>query len=268
MKKWITGFYVLLFGCVTSVYAQTTNDNGGVPHPVRISISLNKTVTLKFPAPVLSADRGRKEVLLQRAKGTQDVLLLKAADSLIPETNLSVVTSDGGLYSFIVSYAEQPGSLQYVLEEAAGTNNGAGLQRNMELVAQLPARIHKQYVQRHLMRLSLDGIYVKDELLFLQLGVANCSAIDFNTASFSLSIVDRKQARRTARQELVITPLGSYGQSDIVKGRSGQQWVVAVPKFTIPDQKFFSIQLFEENGGRHLQLRVRNRTVMKARALR
>jgi len=38
------------------------------------------------------------------------------------------------------------------------------------------------------------------------------------------------------------------------------------PKFTIPDKKYLFIQIMEKNGGRHLQLRVHNRTIVKARS--
>ena len=40
--------------------------------------------------------------------------------------------------------------------------------------------------------------------------------------------------------------------------------VVALDKFTIPDEKFLGVQIMEKNGGRHLQLKVGNAKLVKA----
>jgi hypothetical protein len=45
-------------------------------------------------------------------------------------------------------------------------------------------------------------------------------------------------------------------------------WVIALPKFTIPDGKYLSIQIMEKNGGRNLFLKVRNRKIMKAESIK
>lgn len=229
--------------------------------PLTIKITLNKTVSLKFPAAVLSADRGRSEVLLQRAKGTRDVLLLKAASAELPETNLTVVTADGGLYNFTIDYADEPELLQYVFERTDK------LDQTMAVVAQLPAWLRCHCAQKYSASLSLDGIYVKNDMMFLSLTVGNASAIDYTVGSFQLSIVDRKQAKRTAQQEIVLPQKDTYGMSRVVEAGGSERWVIAVPKFTIPDKKYLSIQLLEEGGGRHLQLRIKGRTILKARAL-
>lgn len=249
---------LLLLCCVLALQLQVWAQ---VAESVSIKVTMNKTVSLKFPAAVLSADRGRGEVLLQRAKGTRDVLLLKAASRELPQTNLTVVTAGGGLYSFIVDYADEPGQLQYVFE---GTESP---RRTMAVVAQLPAWLTQARTKKYFMELSLDGIYVKNDMMFLSLQVANRSAIDYHIGSLQLSIVDKKQAKRTARQEILLPQKDSYGMTGVVAGEGWQRWVTVVPKFTIPNQKYLCIQLMEEGGGRHLQLRIKGRTVLKARTV-
>jgi hypothetical protein len=49
-----------------------------------------------------------------------------------------------------------------------------------------------------------------------------------------------------------------------VEGRSIKTIVVALPKFTIPDKKFFGIQLMEKDGGRHLHFKLYNRQIIRA----
>ncbi|RAV97637.1 hypothetical protein DQQ10_27385 [Pseudochryseolinea flava] len=43
--------------------------------------------------------------------------------------------------------------------------------------------------------------------------------------------------------------------------------IYAVKKFTIPDGKRLFINLFEDNGGRHLALRIDNKDILKAKML-
>jgi hypothetical protein len=235
--------------------------NAQAAEPLHILVTQHKTVSLQFPAPVVSADRGRNDVLLQRAKGTRDVLLIKAASAEIPQTNVTVVTADGRLYSLIVDYAAEPAQLLYVFEA------GQRLEQTMAVVAQLPAWLRRAATKKYFMEISLDGIYVKEDLMFLSLSASNDADIDYGIGSFQLSIVDQKQARRTARQEIVLEQKDSYGMKELVEGKGIQRWVIAVPRFTIPDRKYLSIQLMEKEGGRHLQLKVSGRTILKARAL-
>jgi hypothetical protein len=77
-------------------------------------------------------------------------------------------------------------------------------------------------------------------------------------------IRDKKQSKRTASQELEQTPLYVYGNTGSIEGQSKMIVVVALPKFTIPDKKLLYIQLTEKNGGRNLQLKIRNRNIIKA----
>ena len=79
-----------------------------------------------------------------------------------------------------------------------------------------------------------------------------------NVAAFELA---------DAPKEIEINPVHLQNNVTKINGRSSQTLVVAVPKFTIPDKKYLAIQLFEANGGRHIELSVKNRTIIKAAVL-
>ena len=68
-------------------------------------------------------------------------------------------------------------------------------------------------------------------------------------------------------QEQELVPLHIAGNATKVKAYHFSVIVVALPKFTIPDAKLFGIQLMEKNGGRHFQLQLYNRQVLKAKLL-
>src|SRR5580698_5987781 len=97
--------FVFLFGIVSHSVSQTTIES------FPISICCNKTTNLIFSYAIKSVDRGSKDVLAQKANGAENVLQLKAARETFQPTNLSVITSDGKLFSFIINYSQNPSAL-------------------------------------------------------------------------------------------------------------------------------------------------------------
>jgi hypothetical protein len=93
----------------------------------------------------------------------------------------------------------------------------------------------------------------------------NQSNISYDIDMLHFYIIDRKKSKRTASQEIELQPLYVYGDTSAIKGLSKNLLVFALPMFTIPDNKYLAIQFMERNGGRHLQLRVHNRRIVKAK---
>ena len=92
----------------------------------------------------------------------------------------------------------------------------------------------------------------------------NQSNINYDIDQLRFFIRDRKKAKRTATQEIEIGPLYVQNDTPTIKGLSEQIFVFALPKFTIPDQKYLAVQFMEKNGGRHLELNVKDRKIIKA----
>src|SRR6187402_2580051 len=121
--------------------------------------------------------------------------------------------------------------------------------------------------QRFDMKISIDGIYIKDEVIYYQLKLMNESPIDYDIELLRFYIRDKRKGKRTAVQENEVIPLYIAGNTRQVKGQSKGTIVVALEKFTIPDAKVLAIQVMEKNGGRHLLMRVRNNKIIKAISL-
>jgi len=221
-------------------------------------ISFNKTVSLIFPQIVASVDRGSRDVLVQKVKGMENVLQVKAGRGNFSQTNLTVITADGKLYSFLVDYAANSSILNIELSKTFSVFERIAAQKRC-----LSGPKDKQYD----MLLRLSGLYIEQNIIYYQLELQNRSNIPYDVDMLRFFIKDKKQSKRTASQELEQTPLEVYGNTGLIEGRSKRVIVVALPKFTIPNKKLLFIQLTEKNGGRNLQLKIKNRSIIRAKAI-
>src|SRR4051812_37752723 len=91
------GLFLLFTSVATLSQSQTVKLQTTIIEPYPLNITLNKTTNLIFPYAIKSVDRGSADVLAQKAKGVENILLVKAGKENFSETNLSVITADGKL---------------------------------------------------------------------------------------------------------------------------------------------------------------------------
>lgn len=223
-----------------------------------ISIGCNKTISLVFSHLISNADRGSRDLLLQKTRGAENILQLKAAKENFPETNLSVITADGRLWTFIVRYDANPVRLRIDTDSAGSI---------FETIARQPPTIGGIRDNKYEISLRLSGMYIEDQTFYYQLTLQNHSNIGYDIDQLRFYIRDKKQHKRTATQTLEQTPLFIYGNNQYIPAQTKQTLVVALPKFTIPDKKLCFITIMEKNGGRHLRLKIHNHQLIRARLL-
>ncbi|MDJ1493686.1 conjugative transposon protein TraN [Cytophagaceae bacterium DM2B3-1] len=241
-----------------------------------LSITHQKTTTLIFPYAIKSVDRGSQDILAQKASGVENVLWIKAAQKQIEQTNLTVITTDGNVYSYLVNYAPNPTVLTLSYSASNQLSETVHFSEMHPNQAQLKTTCQQIMTRRKLFQrkkdshfgisLHLEGIYIQDEVLYYRIRLHNQTAINYTMDQFRFSIHDQKQAKRTATQEQELLPIYTYSGADstqTIKAHSQQTFVVVLDKFTISDQKYVLIESNEKNGGRHLHLRIRNRTLVK-----
>jgi conjugative transposon TraN protein len=246
-----------------------------VIEPLPLEITLHKTTNLIFPYQVKSVDKGSRDILAQKAKGVDNILQLKAARADFAQTNLTVVTAEGKLYSFTVNYAVEP--LQLNIEFAdKGLNpdaffedgkNQAEIHRLAEKIGTENKMLRGVCDKSYRAEIHLNGLYIHDDIIFYQLEMENRSQIGYDVQSLRFFVRDRKRARRTAVQETEIRPLYIHGDTSVIASESKHVFVFALPKFTLEDKKYLAIQVMEKNGGRHLELDVYNRTIVRAKPI-
>jgi conjugative transposon TraN protein len=225
-----------------------------------LAVSTDKTTSLIFPFPILHVDRGTQDIITLPVKESDNILLVKAATKLFKETNLSVVTGDGNVYQFTVSYSEKPNELVFHLPPS----KKASIATYCNSILDNKVSIRVKQIKKENIWFRVIGIYVKDDVLFYQLEIHNHSPIDYDIDLLKFFIRDKKKGKRTSVQENELTPLYVTGNQTKVKAYNFSIIVVAVDKFMIPDAKFLGIQMMEKNGGRNFNLKVYNNQILKA----
>lgn len=261
----LTIMYIVVFMIMAN--SQTPGDS--------IDVTYNKTSSIIFPTVITSVDRGSRDVIAQKAKGVYNVLQVKAGRRNFPETNLTVITGDGHLYHFLVHYTEKPQTFTWpigdqpeepvILFESLMTPDEFNAYADVLLEGNHRSSVRT--ISKNAMRMTLKDIRVHEDAMFFHVTLTNRSNINYDTEFLKFFVRDNKRAKRTATQELPIDILYKKGNETRIPGMSSASIVFAVKKFTIPDNKHLVIQLMEANGGRHLQLRVKNKDIIRAGTL-
>lgn len=245
------------FVCLVCVLCIVSITNAQVPS---VYLTTEKTTSLIFPHPIIHVDRGRADVLAEPVKDAANILLLKAASKDLTETNVSVVTKDGSLYSFRICYAEEPSTWVYQIP----VQKTPSVLLTAQSLLDNPPILKGVHQNSFNVEVRLTGIYVQNDHLFFQLHLQNDSPLDYGIDLLRFFIRDRYVAKRTAVQEIDYTPLFIAGPHTTVKAGSETVMVVALKKFTVNDSQDFWLQVGEEGGGRQLQLKVSGRKLSKA----
>ncbi|GIQ57882.1 conjugative transposon protein TraN [Flavobacterium collinsii] len=268
--------YLLLM--TISVFAQQTSKNNlSKIESDSLLIAYSKTTNIVFPFAIKSVDKGSPDILVQKTKGLENILQIKAAQKGFFQTNLTVVTADGKLYSFVLDYDEEFPQLNLTLNKTKPNGqeiyfsdeiiNDQDIEEYSKLALHDKKKLRGQKESKYDIDFRLNGIFIHDEVMYYRIKITNKSKINYEIDQLRFFIRDTKKIKRTASQEIEITPI--YILNNVIKIDSEAEniFVFALPKFTIPDKKYLSIQLMEKNGGRHLEEHVKNTKLVQVTVL-
>lgn len=264
------------------------------PTPRTIEVGFTKTVHILFPAPVTYIDIGSMAIIAGKADGAENVVRVKAAvRDFAEETNLTVITEDGGFYTFNARYAENPATSTIeiaaaespeaqpasasettradegrVLLREVGRERPATIKRVLsDIYRQNRADVKGIHTRKYGVELEVRGIYVHNDVIYLHVQIANNTNISFEVDYRRFVVADRKAAKRTAQQQRIIEPLRVCNDPSIVRGHQRQRIVFALPKLTLEEDKILLLEIAEKDGARHQCLEISNKELLGAKAL-
>ena len=262
--------------------------------PRTIEVGFTKTVHILFPAPVTYIDIGSMAIIAGKADGAENVVRVKAAvRDFAEETNLTVITEDGGFYTFDARYAENPttSTIEIAAAESPATqpasasepvraDEGRVLLREVgrerpATVKRVLSDIYRQnradvkgiHTRKYGVEVEVRGIYVHNDVIYLHVQIANNTNISFEVDYRRFVVADRKAAKRTAQQQRIIEPLRVCNDPSIVRGHQRQRIVFALPKLTLEEEKILLLEIAEKDGARHQCLEISSRELLGAKAL-
>lgn len=264
------------------------------PTPRTIEVGFTKTVHILFPAPVTYIDIGSMAIIAGKADGAENVVRVKAAvRDFAEETNLTVITEDGGFYTFDARYAENPSTSTIEIaaaespatqpasaSEPARADEGRVLLREVgrerpATVKRVLSDIYRQnradvkgiHTRKYGVEVEVRGIYVHNDVIYLHVQIANNTNISFEVDYRRFVVADRKAAKRTAQQQRIIEPLRVCNDPSIVRGHQRQRIVFALPKLTLEEGKILLLEIAEKDGARHQYLEISSKELLGAKAL-
>lgn len=280
MKKKSAGLIMCVFMLlvVISGNAQDAIRLKSIVNPIPLAVGRHKAINLIFPYGIKSAYWVNQDLSVLQVKGLENVLMVNAKNESLKETNLTVATKNGALYSFIINFTPQPsllnldlGSNQYAAQGAGllspSSLNEAAITDNAEQLAARKPVIFNIRDRGNDMIMDLTGIYVSGDVMYFQLALENNSNLRYTIDQLRFFIKDQKKSKRTSSQEIQVRPLSVFGNQTAIEPRSRQALVFAVSKFTIPLNQTLHVQLLEKNGGRNLAFKIGNRTIVNAKPI-
>lgn len=254
--------------------------------PYGLEVTFDKTVHIIFPASIRYVDLGSNNIIAGKAGTSENILRVKAAvRQFETETNMAVITEEGSYYTFNVKYADEPEKLNIEMKDFMHDGIATNRPNNsmeiylQELGSESPRLVHlinrsiykndKRLVKhigskRFGIQYLLKGIYSHNNLLYLHISIKNSSNVPFDIDFVRMKIVDKKIAKQTAIQEMVIYPLRAYNFISTVSGNQTERTVFTIDKITIPNDKHWIIELFEKNGGRNQSFIIENEDLLRA----
>lgn len=293
-------FLIVAATAAAKVTAQTTPETPAEIRPQRIEAGFTKTVHILFPSPVTYIDIGSMDIIAGKADGAENVVRVKAAvRNFAAETNLTVITEDGGFFTFDVHYAENPAvsTVNLTVQEpqtegvqkpdvagdyqpTAPASEGRVLLR--EVGREKPATIKRMLsdiyrqnrtdvkgirAKKYGIGVEVLGIYVSNDVIYIHTCMYNDTNISFEMDARHFIVADRKPAKRTAQQQTPLEILRVCNDPAVVRGHQRQRTVFALPKLTISDDKVLLLEIIEKNGARHQTIEIPSRELLKAKVL-
>lgn len=259
--------------------------NASIRPSYAIQVSASKTTHIIFPYDIRYADLGSKEIAGEAVEKAGNVFRLKATgQNQFMETNLTIVTSDGRLFSFLVSYKEHPDAVTYDLtkmlldgdvSKSAKISSGSQARLADNLNKQGELAMHSRRKIRHVgyqtqgINLFLKNILYKDDVMYVVLGLDNSSKLDYQIDYLRTYVTQLKKAgESSATQDVPVDPIKEFDASEVVVPRHGDLVkVVAIQRLTLEKDRRLIVQVGETTGGRQMIISIGPDELAMARPL-
>ena len=243
-----------------------------------IRVSTGRITNLIFPGAIRTGIKVSNDIMVQKVKGIDNVIELKAMRKGFLPTGVSVFSMAGHIYSFLVEYCDTAEEYDFSVIDT-NSHNALEDQNGQLVMAGMPATAQtlradadslsvggflRRSQKYEKMRIRLRGIYLKDSLLWITFDLRNRSLVPYKTDYLRVYSTERKKVKRTASHESDIDPKYLPGLP-VAEGQRTVAFCVAFDPFTLPKGETLNVELGEANGGRTIKMMLSPKVLLKAR---
>lgn len=236
-----------------------------------INVTTDKSTHLIFPKKIMYSDIGNNETLASETISSSNILKITAlTDKKVLPTSLFVVTEDKKYYEFITNYEPDDSIYTYNFcekENAAIFDNVS----NDKILASVADKCLKKDKtissvgeRKNKLTCYLNNVHINNDVLYFTFEIINTSNLNMNIDFIRCFIKDKKTIASSPEQEIESTPILSYKYLTVIQSHTSNNFVLAFPKFTIPDKKIFEVQIYDKDGGRHLSFSIKDDLIINA----
>lgn len=243
-----------------------------------IKVSTGRITNLVFPGAIRTGIKVSNDIMVQRVKGVDNVIELKAMRKGFSPTSVSVFSGAGQMYSFLVEYCDSAKAYDFSIVDTIGGNR-TPVQAGQLMFSGMPCTaeslgsdadslskcgfLHRKEGYEG-MRLRLRGIYLMDSLLWFTFDLRNHSLVPYKIDYLRVYSTEKRKIKRTASHEADVEP--KYLQPlPVVAGQGEGQFCVGFEPFTLAKSENLCVELGEANGGRTIKMTLDSKILLKAR---
>ncbi|MDX1315753.1 MAG: DUF4138 domain-containing protein, partial [Eudoraea sp.] len=198
------------------------------------------------------------------------------------ESNLLVVTHNGGVYSYLLRYSRKLEKLNYFIagsERIGNERTGPSIEPDQKMSSAISDSIPipkktldypKLCAQLLRNPRPFDQIKYKDGVtismtksiyyandVYVVFEIENGSQIDFEINTLNLYKVNGNNKRKSSYQELLLPPIFQFQMPTMVLKDQSVQFVCVYPKFTLGAREKLVVKLEEFNGSRDIAVKLK-----------
>lgn len=249
-------------------------ENDSIGKEIRTAVKKSNLLHIVFPHAVKYIDFGADWIEAVPIDNIQNIVRVETKEESPSPTNISVIDNKDNFYSFEVSYNQGAKDFNVVVGEPVQTALLAKedlTDNSKEIILNKLQGHGKKIVNLGVVKSSIlfliHNIFIADNKLVFRFHFKNKSNVKYDIDYMKFYIIDKKQTKESAEQEVEYKPLFLDNFKNVIQGKQENTYSVCFDKFTIPDKKYFIIEINEKNGGRHIKCKIDNRSIENAQSL-
>lgn len=263
-------FYTFAVRYTDNIQNSSFDVSKGIIKPYNVTVSQGKDIHLIFPNELIYLDFGSDVVEASQAEDINNIIRISAKSIFEQTTNVSVQLKDKSFYTFNVRYSPNTDIFSYTIGEPQKEKTAFNSEILIDDVKkEISDKVRKRGrtinnfgIKKDKFVFTVENIFVRDNKLIFRFGLENLSNIRYDVDYIKFYVVDKKKTKKTASQDIEQFPLFIEDLKPSVTGKTKERITVCFEKFTIPDNKFFIIEVNEKNGGRHIYYKLRNKDIL------